>query len=277
MCIVLSVSRSAYYDWLKRLATKREKADEELAKRIRTIFEKSRKTYGHRRVKQALKQNFGVTASNDRIRRLMRDMGLVPVHKKKFKATTNSNHSLPIAPNLLKQNFQAVIPRQVLVGDITYIPTEEGWLYLATVVDLFSRKVVGWALGERMTKELVIKAMERVLHQGRLASDAIFHSDRGSQYASYDYQALLSRNNIRESMSARGDCHDNACAESFFATLKKELIHRRRFVTRSRAKLEVFDYILWYNNERLHSSFKYWSPTGFENLHLRGNQLTASA
>ncbi|KLU38946.1 MAG: hypothetical protein AA931_12275, partial [Peptococcaceae bacterium 1109] len=138
-------------------------------------------------------------------------------------------------------------------------------------------KVASWALGERMTKELVTKAMERVLHQGRLPSDAIFHSDRGSQYASYDYQALLSRNNIRQSMSSWGDCYNNACAESFFATLKKELIHRRRFVTRSRVKLEVFDYILWYNNERLHSSLNYCSPTGFENLLLRGNELTASA
>ena len=267
MCEVLKVSRSAYYEWLKRPMTNREIEDIKLSEQIKVIFNESRQTYGHRRVKKFLKR-CGIKCSNDRIRRLMKQMNLVPVHRKRFKATTNSNHSLPVAPNLLKRNFLADKPRHILVGDITYISTDEGWLYLAAVVDLFSRRVVGWALGSRMTKELVIKAMKQTLHHEQLEEGAIFHSDRGSQYASYYYQALLKEHNILQSMSSKGDCYDNACAESFFATLKKELIYRRSFKTRSRAKIEVIDYILWYNSQRLHSYLDYCSPMEFEKIYF---------
>lgn len=263
MCTVLQVSRSAFYEWLNRPTTDRELEDRKLTAQIRVIFNKSRQTYGHRRIKRILRR-CGIRCSNDRIRRLMKQVGLVPVHTKKFKATTNSKHSLPVAPNLLRQDFSADLPRQKLVGDITYIWTDEGWLYLATVVDLFSRRVIGWALGERMTKKLVITAMKQSLLHENLSEDAIFHSDRGSQYASYDYQELLEAHGIRQSMSAKGDCYDNACAETFFASLKKELIHRKRFKTRSRAKIEVIDYIFWFNTERLHSYLNYESPKEFE-------------
>jgi putative transposase len=198
----------------------------------------------------------------------MKELRLVPVQTRKFKATTNSKHSLPVAPNLLQQDFTAQAPYEKWVGDITYIPTGEGWLYLATVIDLFSRRVIGWALSERMTKQLVINAMNMAIINEHLPEGVIFHSDRGSQYASYDFQDLLRKNRILQSMSAKGDCYDNACAESFFATIKKELVHRRRFSTRSEATLAILNYInyivSWYNPHRIHSALGYLSPMEFE-------------
>jgi putative transposase len=195
----------------------------------------------------------------------MRELNLVAIQTRKFKATTNSKHSLPVAPNLLQQDFTAQTPGQKWVGDITYVPTGEGWLYLATVIDLFSRKVVGWAISKRMTKQLVIDAMKIAIANERPAVGLIFHSDRGSQYASYDFQDLLREHQIRQSMSAKGDCYDNACAESFFATIKKDLIHRRRFSTRSQATLAMVNYIVsWYNPKRIHSTLGDLSPMEFE-------------
>ena len=275
MCKVLNVSRSAYYDWLKGPATSRKFWDQKIAEQIRAVFYKSRQTYGHRWIKKVL-DCCGMRVGKDRIRRVMREMKLVPIHRRKFKLTTDSSHSYPVAPNLLQRNFAAEKPRQLLVGDITYIPTDEGWLYLAAVVDLCSRRVIGWASSRRMTKELVIKALKHALTHERLAEDAVFHSDRGAQYASYDYRALLATNHIQQSMSYKGDCYDNACAESFFATLKKELIHGRHFDTRSRAQLEVLDYILWYNTERLHSSLGYCSPVDFEHQYWQASKLKAA-
>jgi putative transposase len=198
----------------------------------------------------------------------MKELRLVPVQTRKFKATTNSKHSLPVAPNLLQQDFTAQAPYEKWVGDITYIPTGEGWLYLATVIDLFSRRVIGWALSERMTKQLVINAMNMAIINEHLPEGVIFHSDRGSQYASYDFQDLLRKNRILQSMSAKEDCYDNACAESFFATIKKELVHRRRFSTRSEATLAILNYInyivSWYNPHRIHSALGDLSPMEFE-------------
>lgn len=195
----------------------------------------------------------------------MKELRLVPVQTRKFKATTNSKHSLPVAPNLLQQDFTAQAPYEKWVGDITYIPTGEGWLYLATVIDLFSRRVIGWALSERMTKQLVINAMNMAIINEHLPEGVIFHSDRGSQYASYDFQDLLRENRIFQSMSAKGDCYDNACAESFFATIKKELVHRRRFSTRSETTLAILNYIVsWYNPHRIHSALGDLSPMEFE-------------
>lgn len=195
----------------------------------------------------------------------MKELHLVPVQTKKFKATTNSKHSLPVAPNLLKQDFSAQAPCQKWVGDITYIATGEGWLYLATVIDLFSRRVVGWAISDRMTKQLVINAINMAIMNEHPPKGLIFHSDRGSQYASYDFQDLLREHEILQSMSAKGDCYDNACAESFFATIKKELIHRRRFSTRSQATLAILQYIVsWYNPQRIHSALGDLSPMEFE-------------
>lgn len=275
MCRVLSVTRSCYYDWLKRPLSKHQEEDLVLGEMIKEIFYESRRTYGHRRIKKELKEK-GIKTSNDRVRRLMKELNLVPVQVRKFKATTNSKHSLPVAPNLLKQDFNAVAPCQKYVGDITYIRTDEGWLYLATVIDLFSRRVVGWALGDRMTKQLVIKAMTLAIQQNRPFAGAIFHSDRGSQYASFDYQALLRKKGILQSMSAKGDCYDNACAESFFATIKKECIRLERFKTRSEARLAIVDYIIWYNAKRRHSYLGNVSPLNFEREYYHNTQCCAA-
>ena len=176
----------------------------------------------------------------------------------------------------MKQDFSADKPSSKLVGDITYIPTSEGWLYLATVIDLFSRKVIGWALSERMTKELVISAMQMSITNSGIPKGAIFHSDRGSQYASYAFQDILREHGILQSMSAKGDCYDNACAESFFATIKKELIHRRQFKTRSKAKLEIVNYIVsWYNPERIHSALGDLSSMEFEQEYYAKTSIAA--
>ena len=271
----MNISRSAFYEWLKKPLTKKEQEDRELAEKIKQLFFDSRCTYGHRRIKKKLRKN-GTKCSNDRIRRLMKQMHLVPVQSRKFKATTNSNHSLPVAPNLLNKDFTANEPCQKWVGDISYIATEKGWLYLAAIIDLFSRKVVGWALGDRMTKQLVINAMNQAISLEKPSEGLIFHSDRGSQYASYDYQDLLQEHGIRQSMSAKGDSYDNACAESFFATIKKELIRRKRFKTRSWARLAVIDHILWYNSERIHSYLDDMSPMEFEQQYCSNMRLTAA-
>lgn len=264
MCQIMQVSRSAFYDWLNRPQSKSEVEDEALKPKIMGIFIQSDRTYGHRRIKKKLRKK-NVKCSNNRVRRLMKELHLVPVQTKKFKATTNSKHSLPVAPNLLKQDFSAQAPCQKWVGDITYIATGEGWLYLATVIDLFSRRVVGWAISDRMTKQLVINAINMAIMNEHPPKGLIFHSDRGSQYASYDFQDLLREHEILQSMSAKGDCYDNACAESFFATIKKELIHRRRFSTRSQATLAILQYIVsWYNPQRIHSALGDLSPMEFE-------------
>lgn len=269
MCQVLKVSRSAFYEWLHQVPSKREQEDLLLKEKIKETFSKSRSTYGHRRVKKELKKQ-GISSSNNRIRRLMKELNLVPIQTRKYKATTNSKHSLPVAPNLLNKDFKADAPCRKWVGDISYLSTEEGWLYLATIIDLFSRKVVGWVLGDRMTKQLVIDAMNQALQHERPSKGLIFHSDRGSQYASYDYQDLLRSYGIRQSMSAKGDCYDNACAESFFATLKKECIYRKRFKTRSQAKLVAIDHIIWYNSQRMHSYLDDMSPLEFERKYYQG-------
>jgi len=264
MCLVLKVNRSAYYDWLNQPITMRRQEDQDLIENIKQIFEESRQTYGHRRVKKALKRK-GIKCSNRRIARLMKENGLISRLKRKYKATTNSNHGYPVAPNLLEKDFNAERPNQKWVGDITYIPTDEGWLYLAAVEDLFHKKVVGWALDIRMTKQLAINAIEQAIIKEKPGKGLIFHSDRGSQYAAYAYQDKLVAHGIRQSMSAKGDCYDNACMESFFATLKKELIHGRRFRTRDEAKLMIIDYIeTFYNAKRLHSALGYMSPVEFK-------------
>ena len=265
MCQILEVGRSSYYDWANRPLSQLEIEDTDIKKEISQLFLESDSTYGHRRIKKSLRKKHHIKCSNARVRRLMRELNLVAIQTRKFKATTNSKHSLPVAPNLLQQDFTAQTPGQKWVGDITYVPTGEGWLYLATVIDLFSRKVVGWAISKRMTKQLVIDAMKIAIANERPAVGLIFHSDRGSQYASYDFQDLLREHQIRQSMSAKGDCYDNACAESFFATIKKDLIHRRRFSTRSQATLAMVNYIVsWYNPKRIHSTLGDLSPMEFE-------------
>jgi putative transposase len=215
MCKVFEVSRSKYYEWLQSPLSERKKKDEILQSKIRIIHNKSNKRYIH----SALKDQ-GEPASRRRVARIMRENKIVSISKKRFKATTNSKHSFPICSNLVNQNFQAQAPNQAWVGDITYIPTAEGWLYLATVIDLFSRMVVGWAVSERMTADLVEKAFLKACWKRKPGDGLLFHSDRGSQYASSRYQRLLK---VNQSMSAKGNCYDNAVAESFFGKLKLSL------------------------------------------------------
>ena len=241
-----------------------EKDDAELIEIIKTVFQKGRKNYGTRCLKKAL---IGLDrhVSRRRIGRLMREAGLACKTKRKFKATTNSSHNLPIAPNLLDRQFTVHQPNQKYVGDITYIHTQEGWLYLAVVIDLFSRQVVGWSMAERMRAKLANDALLMAIWKRKPDKGLIWHTDRGSQYASDSHRALLQEHGIIQSMSRKGNCWDNAVAESFFHTLKTELVHQRRYQTRGEAKQAIFEYIeVFYNRERLHSTNNYLSPVDYE-------------
>ncbi len=275
MCQILEIGRSTYYEWLNRPISHRELNDRDLITHIKEIFDESDSTYGHRRIKRQLRKK-GIKTSNQRVRRLMKEYGLISVLRSRYKATTNSNHNYPVAPNLLNKDFKAEKINQKWVGDITFIATQEGWLYLAAIEDLYHKKIVGWALDSRMTKQLTISALEMAIKREKPQKGLIFHSDRGSQYAAYDYQDKLRENGIRQSMSAKGDCYDNACMESFFATLKKDLVHRRRFKTREEARLAIINYIeTWYNSKRSHSSLDYMSPMEYERYHRETQSLVA--
>jgi len=269
MCEVFSVSRSGYYAWLKRPASKRKQADAELLGKIRIIHRDSDGSYGSPRVHRDLKEH-GDTCGENRVARLMREDGLRSKTKRRFKATTDSKHDLPVAPNLLNREFNPEKPNEVYAGDITYIWTAEGWLYLAVVIDLFSRAVVGWAMDKRMTRQLVINALTMAVQRRRPPSGIIFHSDRGSQYASADFQLLLAQYGMRCSMSRKGDCWDNAPVESFFGTLKRELIFHRKYLTRFHARQSIFDYIeRFYNRRRRHSTLAYKSPADYEAAYFK--------
>jgi len=264
MCRVLQVSRSGYYEFLKRPPSCRNLEDDELRPLVKVAFEKGRKNYGTRRIKRDLKKQ-DVIVSRRRIGRLMREENLHVQTKRKFKATTNSKHDKPIAPNLLKRDFTANTPDVAYVGDITYIPTREGWLYLAVVIDLFSRTVVGWSMGPRMKAELVNDALLMAIWKRKPGKGLIFHSDRGSQYASDSYRQILATHGAVASMSKKADCWDNAVAESFFHTLKTELVHHCDFQTRKEARAAIFEYIeVFYNRQRLHSANNYEAPLDFE-------------
>jgi len=266
MCRVLQVSRSGYYEFLKRPPSCRSLEDDELRPLVRAAFKTGRKNYGTRRIKKKLKKQ-GVAASRRRIGRLMREENLKVQTKRKFKATTNSKHDKPIAPNLLNREFTVSSPDVAYVGDITYIPTREGWLYLAVVIDLFSRAIVGWSMDSRMKAQLANNAILMAIWKRKPAKGLIFHSDRGSQYASESYRKTLSTHGVLSSMSRKGDCWDNAVAESFFHTLKTELVHHCDFNTRDEAKTAIFEYIeVFYNRQRLHSANNYEAPLTFEAL-----------
>jgi putative transposase len=264
MCRVLQVSRSGYYESLSRPPSDRSIEDDRLRPQVKAAFEKGRKNYGTRRVKTALAKQ-ETTVSRRRIGRLMREAELQVQTKRKFKVTTDSKHDKPIAPNLLEREFTVATPDSVYVGDITYIPTREGWLYLAVIIDLFSRAVVGWSMGSRMTAGLVNGAMLMALWKRKPAKGLIFHSDRGSQYASDSHRQLLNDYGFQASMSKKGDCWDNAVAESFFHTLKIELVHHCDYETREEARASIFEYIeVFYNRQRLHSANGYEAPLAFE-------------
>ena len=278
ICQVLGVSRSGYYDWLQREPSARHLADRQLLALIVEAHSQSRQTYGSPRVAHALKHQ-NQRCGRHRVARLMRQEGLRGVQKKAFRPrTTQSDHPLPIAPNRLKQSPAPRQPDEVWVSDITYLLTGQGWLYLAAVMDLCSRKVVGWATAEHLKTTLVKEALERALQTRRPAPGLVHHSDRGIQYASHQYRQLLESHQIIPSMSAQGNCYDNASMESFFSTLKSELIGRQSWSTHPELKLAIFDYVeTFYNRKRLHSSLNYQSPNQFEEQHRRGLQQTAKA
>jgi putative transposase len=269
MCRVFEVSRSGFYEWLSRPESARQQSDQRLSEDIKRAFEDSRENYGTRRIQQALRDQ-GQSVSRARIGRLMRQQGLRCKTRRRFRATTNSNHNLPVAPNRLDRQFQVAEPDRVYVGDITYVATSEGWLYLAVFLDLYSRQVVGWAMSAWMTADLVIDALQMARWRRRPGKGLLVHSDRGSQYASGRFQALLKDQGCVCSMSRKGNCWDNAPAESFFHTLKTELIHHRRFETREQAKQEIFEYIeVFYNRQRKHSTLGYRTPAEFDQLHRK--------
>jgi putative transposase len=269
MCRVLGVSPSCYYDWERAPQSNHARRDQELSNAISEIFADKRSRYGSPRITQELaKQDVGV--SRKRVSRLMRENGLRAKGKRKFKHTTDSNHSLPVAPNLVNQRFEVPTKNKVWVSDITYIQTQEGWSYLATVVDLYSRKVVGWSYSERMTAALICEALDNAVQQRRPGRGLIFHSDRGSQYASSVFRRRLWRYRMTQSMSAKGNCYDNAVAESFFATLKKELIGDEVYRTRQEAREAIFEFVeVFYNRRRMHSLIDYMTPDEFESCHSK--------
>ncbi len=265
MCEILDVSRSCYYNFLREESpSKRTLEKIELSEKIKMIFIQHKCRYGSRRIRRML-LTMGYSVSRRRVIKLMKSLQLCCKTKRKFKQTTDSNHQLPIAPNLLERNFSPAEPNQVYAGDITYIPTQEGWLYLAVVIDLFSRRIIGWAMDQRMEAALVNNAMTMALLKRKPAPGLIWHSDRGSQYASISHRELLNARGIKQSMSRKGNCWDNAVAESFFHTLKVELTHHEQFLTREEAKLKIFEYIeIYYNKLRIHSANDYLSPADYE-------------
>lgn len=263
LCRTLKVSRGGYYQWL-RSRRQRAHADARLLKDIMRVHSGSDRSYGSPRVYRDLRKE-GISCSKARVERLMRDNELRSVHKEKFKVTTDSKHNLPVAPNILAGRFDWQRPNQAWVGDITYIPTDEGWLYLAVLLDLFSRRVVGWSMDKRMTRHLPLRALRMGIQRRRPAPGLIHHTDQGSQYASHEYRAELDASGLICSMSAKGRCYDNAVAESFFHSLKVELVHGRRFASREQAMSAIFKYMeVFYNNRRLHSALDYVSPADYE-------------
>jgi len=260
----MQVSRSGFYSWEKRDKSVRDQERERLIPRVKEIHKTSRETYGSRRIAKELEAT-GTRCGKHKAGTLMKLAGVEAKQRKKFKATTNSKHSLPVAPNILQRQFTVSKQDLAWVGDITYIWTTEGWLYLAIVIDLYSRRVVGWSINKRMTKQLVKDALIMAIWRRKPAPGLIFHSDRGSQYCSREFQKLIKNYGIRSSMSRKGDCWDNAVAESFFGTLKLELVFREKYVTRDQARRSIVDYIeMFYNSNRRHSYLDYISPMEYE-------------
>ena len=266
MCCVLSVSRTSYYSWLKSTPSSRRRETQSLAEKVKEIFLANKCNYGARRIRKEM-QYLGFIISRRRVSKLMKSQDLYCKTKKKFRMTTDSNHALPIAPNLLARDFTAIAPDQKYVGDITYIWTQEGWLYLATVIDLYSRKIVGWSMQDHMRVDLVNEALLMAVWQRKPRRGLLWHTDRGSQYASQAHRDILNEHGIIQSMSRKGNCWDNSVAESFFHTLKTELTHHINYTTREEAKQSIFEYIeTYYNRKRLHSANDYLAPEVFEKL-----------
>jgi putative transposase len=266
LCQVLDVSSSGYFAWRSRPASPHQREDLVILAHIRSAFTLSNETYGSPRMTREL-QDEGLKVGRRRTARLMRENGLKARQKRRFKRTTDSHHAFPVAPNLLAQDFSATRPNQKWNADISYVWTSEGWLYLAVVLDLFARRVVGWAVSDRLHKELALEALRNALAIRQPPAGLTHHADRGSQYCSIEYQAELRKHGIRISMSGKGNCYDNSVVETFFKTLKSELVWRTVFQTRAEAKAAIGRYIDgFYNSVRRHSTLDYVSPIQFERL-----------
>jgi putative transposase len=277
LCRVLKVARSGYYAWGKRAPSKTETANLKLTEQIKTVFAESDQTYGSPRIYEELKAQ-QVACSQKRIARLMRLADLSAVLPKRFVITTDSNHALPVADNLLDRQFGSDTPNTRWTADLSYVWTSEGWLYLGVILDLFSRRIVGWAMGATLERSLVLWALSMAIQSRRPEAGLLCHSDRGSQYAGLDYQKALSEAGMVCSMSRRGNCWDNAPTESFFSSLKRECVYRHRFATRSEARTVVFAWIEgWYNRKRRHSALSYVSPDAFERRHSHSQPAHALA
>jgi len=275
MCRVLEVSTSGYYAWRKRPPSQREMANQQLLKAIEAAFTDNHGIYGSPRIYEEIKGQ--VLCSKKRVARLMKEAGLRARQTRRYKHTTKANPAHLTAPNLLDQDFEAIAPNQKWTTDITYIPTLEGWLYLAVVLDLFSRRVVGWAMEARMTSDLVLSALQMAIQRRRPAAGLLHHSDRGSQYTGQPYQTLLKNHLFAVSMSGRGNCYDNAPTESFFGKLKMEWIQQTLYENRDHARTDIFFYIeAFYNRKRRHSSLGYLSPDAYEaSFNQQQSALTA--
>jgi putative transposase len=266
LCRVLGVSESGYFTWKDRPASRRQREDMVLLAHVRSAFTRSNGSYGSPRMTREL-QDGGLAVGRRRTARLMRENGLKARQKRRFRRTTDSHHAWPVAPNLLDQDFAATRPDEKWGTDISYIWTREGWLYLAVVIDLFARRVIGWATGDRLHRDLALAALRKPLVMRRPAPGLIHHSDRGSQYCSIDYQAELRKHGILTSMSGKGNCYDNAMVETFFKTLKSELVWRTIFDTRLAATQAIGRYIDgFYNPVRRHSALDFISPNQFEKI-----------
>jgi transposase InsO family protein len=264
MCGILRVSKSGYYKWHNRKPSKRTQEEGRLEIEIKAAHKRTRETYGPERLQHELKDQ-GVRVGICRIRRIRKKLGIRCKQKRKFKATTNSKHALPVAENLVQQQFEATRPNEVWLSDITYIPTEEGWLYLAGHKDIFTGAIVGYAMGNRIIKNLVTQSLFKAVSAKRPRPGLIHHSDRGSQYCAHEYRRLVDQFKMRVSMSRKGDCYDNAPMESFWGTLKNELIHHRRYKTRDQAIREITEYIeVFYNRQRRQARLGYLSPALYE-------------
>jgi transposase InsO family protein len=266
MCRILSVSRSGFYRWCKNSPSRRQKQNQQLISHIRQIHAESNRNYGSPRITDALR-NRGFNYNHKRVERLMRINGICSKRKRKFKVTTHSKHQRAVAANLIKRDFSVKQPNRLWTSDITYVRTQEGWLYLAVFLDAYSRRIVGWSMNHRLSDQLIINAFKQAwLHRQPLPG-LVVHSDRGSQYCSRCFKELLDTQSYRQSMSSTGNCYDNAITESFFATLKVELIHDERYRTRNQARRSIFKYIeIFYNRSRIHSSIGGVSPDQFEKM-----------
>lgn len=265
LCAMLGVSRAGYYAWRRRPASARAVANRALRQEIQTAYEAGRGSYGYRRVHAAVARH--IPCSRNRVARQMRRMGLRARRNRQYKTTTRANPDQPVVPNWLNREFDASAPDRKWLSDITYVRTAEGWLYLAVVLDLYARRVVGWALAPRLKEELTLSALKMALGRRAVGAGLLHHSDRGSQYTSHKYRRLLAKKKVMVSMSRRGNAYDNAPMESFFATLKSELVNHCHFLTRDQARRAIFEYIeVFYNRQRLHSALGYQSPVEFEAL-----------